>query len=166
MGVYRAGDHRVSGKVADLGVGVVALYLAQRTYSGDTAVAHQEGAVLYRGSGDGQDEAGHEDRGGTARPAQLDILDGDSGLEDPVVERSALGGVKPLRSMTLRRSSSEVWYAAPASFTTFSSIIMEPMSLHPACSAIEAVFIGCVTQLACMFGTLSRTMRLMAVVFK
>ena len=51
---------------------------------------------------------------------------------------------------------------APAAETTFSSIIIEPKSLAPACKHICATALPTVNQLACMFLTLGSIILLKA----
>ena len=65
-------------------------------------------------------------------------------------------GVKPAARMSRTISSTVMVWLTPAALTTFSSIIVEPMSLAPKASATWPMRRPWVTHEACTLGTLSR----------
>ncbi len=65
-------------------------------------------------------------------------------------------GILPSALIARTKSSVVARYVVPAAETTFSSIMIEPMSSAPKPSATWPTFIPCVTQLDWMWSTLSR----------
>ena len=77
-------------------------------------------------------------------------------VADGAVERVALAGDEAGVRIVWRKSSVEARYVVPAAETTFSSIMIEPMSSAPNASATWPIFMPCVTHDDWMWSTLSR----------